>query len=289
MHSRPIPIRQLSAQHARQDASGSFSIRSLEDLAEGQAIMHALHRHDYYLILAIRRGRGTHEIDFTSYEVHPYTIFILRPGQVHQLEISRGASGFILEFDPAFYPALRTGTDHPQQRATYRNYCPVSAARFRPLFDILSRIHDEFAERQQGYMDAIRAYLDLFFIEHLRQRTQPRHAHEQQGSYQQERYEELMRLIEAHITVRKNVSDYTALMHLSPFQLNAITKAAVGRTVSELINEHIILEARRYLLATPLQVKDIAAHLGYEDAAYFTRLFRRHTGHTPEAFRRHFR
>jgi AraC family transcriptional regulator, transcriptional activator of pobA len=63
----------------------------------------------------------------------------------------------------------------------------------------------------------------------------------------------------------------------------------VGKTVSALINEQIILEAKRYLLATHNQVKDIADHLGYEDVSYFIRFFKRHTGHSPEAFRKNFK
>jgi AraC family transcriptional regulator, transcriptional activator of pobA len=43
------------------------------------------------------------------------------------------------------------------------------------------------------------------------------------------------------------------------------------------------------LLATPNQIKDVADHLGYEDVSYFIRFFKKHTGHSPEAFRRNFK
>ncbi|HRI26073.1 MAG TPA: AraC family transcriptional regulator, partial [Ferruginibacter sp.] len=102
------------------------------------------------------------------------------------------------------------------------------------------------------------------------------------------RFEELLRLLETNISSKKNVSDYTALLNLSAYQLNSITKASVGKTVSELINEQIILEAKRYLLATSNQVKDIADQLGYEDPSYFIRFFKKQTGSSPEAFRNNF-
>ncbi len=100
----------------------------------------------------------------------------------------------------------------------------------------------------------------------------------------QERFEELARLLEANIGSMKNVSEYADLLSLSSYQLTAITKASVGKTVSDLINEQIILEAKRQLLATSNQVKEIADHLGYEDVSYFIRFFKKHTGHAPEAF-----
>ena len=77
-------------------------------------------------------------------------------------------------------------------------------------------------------------------------------------------------------------------MNLSSYQLNEITKTTIGKTASELINEHIILEARRNLLATSNQIKDIADHLGYEDVSYFIRFFKKHSGFSPEAFRLNF-
>jgi len=78
-------------------------------------------------------------------------------------------------------------------------------------------------------------------------------------------------------------------LNLSSFQLNAITKATLGKNCSELINEYVILESKRYLLATSNQVNQIADHLGYEDISYFTRFFKKHTGYSPEAFRNNFK
>ena len=79
------------------------------------------------------------------------------------------------------------------------------------------------------------------------------------------------------------------MMSISSYQLNDITRNAVGKTASTLINEHILLEAKRHLLATPNQVKEIAGYLGYEDPSYFIRFFKKHTGVSPDVFRRNFK
>jgi AraC family transcriptional activator of pobA len=105
----------------------------------------------------------------------------------------------------------------------------------------------------------------------------------------QERLEELLELLETHITTHKQVSEYAQLLNLSAWQLNTITKTTLGKTCSELINEYIILESKRYLLATNHQIKEIAWHLGYEDISYFIRFFKKHTGYSPELFRHNFR
>ena len=268
---------------------GRFSIRDVRQLLNGKDLMHDLHKHDFYFILALQEGRGIHEIDFVPYDLHPHSIFLLRPGQVHRLVLKANSTGFLMEFDPMFYQPGNAAEDQRWRKATSKNYCPMESGRFLKLRAILDSIFQEFTERQEGYTDAIKAYLDVFFLEYIRQSQDPKSIAKSESVYTQERFEELTRLLETNIGSMKTVSQYADLLSLSPYQLNAITKASVGKTVSILINEQIILEAKRYLLATSSQIKDVADHLGYEDVSYFIRFFKKHTGHSPEAFRKNFK
>ena len=68
-------------------------------------------------------------------------------------------------------------------------------------------------------------------------------------------------------------------------QLNDTCRRAINKTVNELIQERMLLEARRLLVHSHLTVSEVAARLGYFDNAYFFRFFKKHTGQTPEQFR----
>jgi AraC-like DNA-binding protein len=105
----------------------------------------------------------------------------------------------------------------------------------------------------------------------------------------QQRLEDFLELIETHMASHKQVSYYAQMLNLSLYQLNAITKTTLGKTCSQLMDEAVILEAKRYLLATSQQINQIAFDLGYEDISYFSRFFKKHTGYSPEAFRQNFR
>ena len=157
---------------------------------------------------------------------------------------------------------------------------------------ILNTIFQEYSDKQERYLDVIRSSLDIFFIELLRALPQhPSKGASEKGEtseYAQERLEELLELIEGHSSTNKQVSYYAEKLHLSAYQLNAITKASLGKTCSEVINDHLILEAKRHLLATSGQINQIAWQLGYEDVSYFIRFFKKHTGYSPEAFRHNF-
>ena len=286
---RAIPVRQITAAPNLHSSTGRFSIRNLEQLLNGKDLVHGHHKHDFYFVLAVSEGSGINEIDFVEYPVQNHSVFILRPGQVHRLELKAGTKGFIMEFDLSFYQPKNSINEHRWKKASGKNYCEVEAPKFDRLVSCLAAIFDEYTEKQEGYSEAIKANLDLFFIGYIRQSRNP-YSNAKPGSrYNQERFEEFIRLLEKNIASMKNVSRYADLLNLSVYQLNAITRASVGKTVSDLIAEQVILEAKRYLFTTPNQVKEIADLLGFEDPSYFIRYFKKQTGHTPDMFRKNFK
>ena len=285
---KKIPIRQLGTAHQQIAAAGQFKIRLVEEFAGDTDLAHDLHRHDFFLILAVKQGAGVHEIDFTPYTVQNNSVFFLRPGQVHQLDLKAGSSGYLVEFDTAFYHPKDKISTQRLRKASNKNFCALQLDRFNRLLDILEAMYHEFRNREDGYQDVIKASLDIFFIEFIRQSPQPNSVMTSAASYTQDRFEEFLELLDKHIASEKQVSHYTERMSLSAYQLNEITKNSIGKTASDLINERIILEAKRYLLATSNQVKEIADQLGYEDPSYFIRFFKKHTGFSPDAFRQQF-
>ena len=286
---KAIPVKQITAASTEDGNAGRFSIREVQQILNGNNLVHGLHKHNFFFVLALQQGKGVHEIDFVQYEAHDNTVFIIRPGQVHRLELSANSTGFLMEFDRTFYQPRHTISGHRWKKAASKNHCEVETARFLKLQSILCSVMNEHNTKQEGYAEAIKAHLDLFFIEYIRQSRNPGVIAKNENGYMHEQFEAFMQLLEANIGSMKNVTQYAGLLNLSTYQLNAITKTAVGKTVSDLINEQLILEAKRYLLATPDQVKDIADHLGYEDTSYFIRFFKKQTGFSPEIFRKNFK
>jgi len=281
---KKIPIRQLILPAQIQPITGRFKIRRIEDIIGDQDLFHDLHRHNFFFVLAVKNGTGTHEIDFVEHNVTNNIVFFLRPGQVHQLKLKVGSSGYLLEFDQEYYPPKDGYSAQRLRKASNKNVCLIETERFNRIYANLATMFDEYTRKMEGYNDIIKASLDIFCIEYMRQSTDAS-APVATQSYTQERFEDLLELLEKHIARRKQVSDYADLMNLSSYQLNEITKSSIGKTASELITDHIVLEAKRYLLATANQVKEIAELLGYEDVSYFIRFFKKHTGYSPEAYR----
>jgi AraC family transcriptional activator of pobA len=266
-----------------------FSIRTIEPLVAKGDLIHNLHRHDFYFILFIKNGNGEHEIDFVKYAVKDFSIFFIRPGQIHQLKLLKGTSGFMIQFTSDFYAPKEVPALQVLRKVSNKNHCQLSETRIEHIYLLLNNIFQEFTQKQERYTEVIKSYLEILFINIARQSPHPHKIPNEAKLYAQERLEELQDLLEKNIHSKKQVSDYAEMLSLTPYQLNSITKASLQKSVSELINEYIILEARRMLIGTANQVNQVADTLGYDDPSYFIRFFKKQTGLTPEAFRQKFK
>ncbi len=83
----------------------------------------------------------------------------------------------------------------------------------------------------------------------------------------------------------QTVASYANRIGVSAGQLTRLTKEVLGLTALEVINTRLIFEAERELTYTADSIKQIAAKLGFEDEAYFSRFFKKETQQSPKAFR----
>lgn len=97
---------------------------------------------------------------------------------------------------------------------------------------------------------------------------------------------ELADLIERELGGRREVGWYARRLGVSARTLNRATERVAGRTVKELVDERIVLEAKRLLVHTTMAVDAVAERLGFDDPSNFVRFFRRLTGTTPSGLRR---
>ena len=97
--------------------------------------------------------------------------------------------------------------------------------------------------------------------------------------------QELKDNIEANFKTKHSASQYAELLNISPKALAKITKNHFNRTLTDMISERIIIEAKRELYLTNKAVKEIAFELGYEDEHYFSRFFKNNADVSPQLYR----
>ncbi len=92
-----------------------------------------------------------------------------------------------------------------------------------------------------------------------------------------------------HLAERYELPRLAAAFHLSSRTLLRRFRSEAGRSPLELLQDLRVERARHLLESTTLSVAQVALEVGYQDVSTFSRLFVRHTGFTPAAFRRKFR
>jgi AraC family transcriptional regulator, transcriptional activator of pobA len=283
-----IPIRSIVPEGPKADDFDGFRIFNIKEYLQGKDMIQDLHRHDFYFILVLTKGLGVHEIDFVEHPIIDNAIFIMRPAQVHRFELKVGSEGYWLAFNKEF-PLLSSTTGNALLRkAAVTNFYKLNEKDIDALCPILQTILEEYQSKQAGFEFIIEAGVEIFLIQFLRLQKKGDGA-AVANQYPQEKLQELMDLLEANIGTTKQAAAYADMLSLSLFQLNSITKNLVGKTIAALIEDQILLEAKRHLMGTPNQVSQIAFQLGYEDVSYFIRFFKKKMGVTPEAFRKNFR
>ncbi|MEM9005901.1 MAG: helix-turn-helix domain-containing protein, partial [Cyanobacteria bacterium P01_F01_bin.86] len=91
--------------------------------------------------------------------------------------------------------------------------------------------------------------------------------------------------IEAHYQQPINLTDVAQAVGYSPAYLTNLSQSHTGRTVKAWIIERRMAQARELLANTTESIKQIADSIGYADAGYFTRQFRKLHGVTPQVWR----
>ncbi|GAA4374811.1 AraC family transcriptional regulator [Hymenobacter koreensis] len=252
------------------------------------------HAHDFYLLLYITHGSGSHTVDLVSYDLRPGSLFFVAPGQVHHWVLQPDTQGYVVFFDAEFYLFRYPGNrlyEYPffaPQHAPVlyllntTDGAPTNADAETELRPLLARMHTETQAAHPNTAEVVRSYLHLC-LELATRAYPPAPAAETKHALQQVR--EFGTLLNQHYRTRRTVQEYADLLHLTPNHLNAVCRRTLNKTASALIHERVVVEAQRLLRHSALSVAQVAYELGFEDASYFTRYFRKYTGRTPEAFR----
>ena len=92
-------------------------------------------------------------------------------------------------------------------------------------------------------------------------------------------------LVEQHFRDKHKVADYASLINKSPKTLSNIFQKHSSKSPLQFIQNRKILESKRLLGYSDLQVQEIGYQVGYDDVQSFSRFFKKQTGHSPISYR----
>ena len=240
--------------------------------------LNGTHSHNFYEILYFTQvGEDSmHEIDFVQFPIKTEYIYLIKPGQVYRMNFTV-EQGYLIAVKSEYFNHIRM---HFKEHIGYKlhNRICIESKDTESVKQIIEVLFKETSESRRN--ELINAYLHtlvtFMMLSH----------HMNTGmNYIDSRISDVISLVEKFYQSEHETSFYAAKISLGNKRLNALAKQELGMTVKQLIQERLILEAKRRISYGKETFKSIAFGLGFKDTSYFSRFFKQHTGQTPEDFK----
>lgn len=260
-----------------------FQIRPLLTEVNPQLLNEAAHRHTYQEILWVHEGKGAHSIDDQSFEIAKNTFYLIYKGQIHNFIKGNNLKGFLIRFNNEFLKEIS-----PLERNTNFLVNKISVSEIEKVYfdNLAENIYQESLNETQQKESIIRHLLMalLYKLEEKKQSYQLQQIASNTNS-DDAIFIRFINLLEIEYTTSNDTEYFAYHLAISTRHLCSIIKKRSGKTTKQLLIDRRILEAKRLLAYTDIPLKQIAFQLGFDETAYFCRIFKRHTSLTPTEFK----
>ncbi|MCQ2201272.1 MAG: AraC family transcriptional regulator [Bacteroidales bacterium] len=250
------------------------------------------HVHPFYEVIWFKEGEGKHYVDFDEYLVAPNTVFFIAPGQVHSFDGNTNAKGYVMKICNGLLSSEVLPHDSTLLKYNVFNaHDSVPYMTIKPeVSDTLTRIVGEIEHEQQnvsaiGHSDYLRALIKMLIIEFERSFEVVNKSLFSTSKISHKSFLIFRRDVEHNFRKLHSVKEYAELLNVSTKTLANYVSECSQFTPLEIINNRIILEAKRILRYSDAMLKEVAYELGFDDPSYFIKFFKRQVGCTPAEYR----
>lgn len=251
-----------------------------------------IQRNNYFTIILIISGEGVAKVDFSDYSFTENTLFAFYPYQPFMLQSEKPIRGISIQFHHDFFCIYRHHKEIAANGILFNNiyeqpFIYLDEHCKNTIFNLIQGIANELKDEAFRKDEVLVSYLKILLVMATRIKLEQQSIQKENitNGKQQFIIQNLKNAIEDHFRTKHSASDYADMLNQTPASLARITKNHFKKTLSDLITERIIVEAKRELYLTDKTVKEIAYELGYEDEYYFSRLFKIKTDISPQIYR----
>ncbi len=248
----------------------------------GERIIEKPHKHDFFIVILFGQAKGTHAIDFVEHQIADHQIHLVFPDQVHKWHIGSQTIGYQLmigrELFESISPSLRFSASYYHQHPVMN----ISSEIYGRLLYEVKNIQRELGE-EKVFEDLVNARIRIMMLLISRE-AEKIFRHSQTYNFSP-LISKFILLIDSCFKHEHSVAFYASKLNISSNYLNIICKKHLQLSASSLIQNRVLLEAKRLLKASDLSIKEIVYELDFYDQASFSKFFKLHTGMTPSQFR----
>ncbi|WP_455162127.1 helix-turn-helix domain-containing protein [Tannerella forsythia] len=268
----------------RADTPFEFELKDLAEITHKKSQLSGVpHRTDFYQIIRITSGESVQTVDFNKITIGQGKILFVAKNQVVQFDTHSDYNGQIVLFTDDFFNRYDTEEAFLKRLQLFNLFSVNRPVNTTPNIDALwGMLTQEVRAKGEFQHRLIHSYLSALLIESERLFAFP------SGQLFSANMEQVMRFtdsVETHYKQWRKVNDYTDHLGISAKRLSKNLQAIVGKTPKEYLDDRILLEAKRLLAHSSLNIKEITFNLGFEEPTNFSKFFREKSGKTPLEFK----
>lgn len=246
------------------------------------------HRAEFYHIFWVQKGRADYLIDFEPVRVKAGSFLFVNKNRVQAIDNSSKHDGKLLLFTDSFFHKTEEDANYLHSSILFNDLLDIPIINVQASSSLqtnFNAIELELKKDNDPYhYDLLHNLLHNLLL--LAERERKKQGFKEITKGADLDYTVLFReLLSVQFKTLKSVGGYAAKMNVSEKRLTNATTKTMGKSPKTIIDERVMLEAKRLLIHTNLSIKEVGYDLGFEEPTNFIKYFRKHTEKTPIEFR----
>jgi AraC family transcriptional regulator, transcriptional activator of pobA len=283
-----IPFYGLYGEPIKRTELEFVHIEEIADRSRDRNWIIKIHRHSkLFQIVYLKKGEMEVNLDGIERHISGESIVTIPSGIAHGFKFQPNSEGSVLSFNTSMlFSSMTMNNPDDLHRLTIAPHiisCLLDDHYLMQFTSFISHLKTEFKKLDSGRNDALEwlSKLALLCIARLQRQNQAI----EDGGIDSTTLHKFWLLLETHYKDHWTVSAYAENLHISLSTLNRLCRKCLGKGAKMLLQERLLIEARRRLEYTQQTSTEIAFSLGFKDQAYFSRYFKKHMSVTPGIYR----
>ncbi len=278
-----VPKVRLYVERPEKQESWFVNVGHVTDRGRWRTAPHA--HPDYGQVIFVRSGRGVMNLEGNGMPFEGPCALLLPTESVHGLDYEDDIDRWVVTIEVAYLTQVNARLREFIQLWALPRVIPLPLEAATESYNLIMRLEREVTSKTIGHVVGTEALLTSLLLI-LARETHLDQLHDAGATRSETRLADRFReLIDLHYRENLQLQDYASMLAVSLVQLRAACTAATAQSPIKMIHARLITEAKRNLIFGDMTMEQIAYWLGFSDAAYFTRFFRKEVGQSPSQFR----
>ncbi len=262
-----------------------FNILNVNEMNSGSVDTSVSGKLNY--IIWVLDGNSVLHIDFDEFVALSNRIFLIEKYKVWNWTRVDKLKCIMVQFTDSFYNFIYTGNPELKSDQTLSGeitpFIRVDLEEINNWNSLFGILFSEFDSSRKNAREIICLTLKVMILMYRRNSILSGPGFD--SGQKRQLMNEFRNAVNSRFVTFRTTKDYARELNITPNYLNALCQEYYLKTVSEIIQERMVLEAKRLLIHSGLNIAEISYKLGFKDNSYFGRYFKKAVGVTPKNFR----